>query len=96
MFICRAEKQETEVIEMGEIKMYTVEEVAILFKISKDNVIAWIKIGILEAICLPLLGDHFRVTEQCLDDFVKIGKEHCELIVKGTIGEMNIENSYGF
>ncbi len=53
---------------MGEIKVYTVEEIAELLKVTKTTVYSYIKKGELKA---KKIGKYYRITEESLREFIE-------------------------
>lgn len=55
---------------MAELKVYTIEEVVELLKVTRRTVYSYIKDGKLKAV---KLGKYWRVTEKNLEDFLNKG-----------------------
>ena len=55
---------------MAEIKVYTLDEVANILKVTKRTLYTYLKTGKLKAF---KMGKYWRVTEQALQDFLSIG-----------------------
>lgn len=55
---------------MAEIKVYTLDEVADILKVTKRTLYTYLKTGKLKAF---KMGKYWRVTEQALQDFLSIG-----------------------
>ena len=52
---------------MGEIKVYTVQEVADIMSVTRITVYSWIKAGKLKA---KKIGKYYRITEENLRAFI--------------------------
>jgi len=55
---------------MPEIKLYTLDEVADIFKVTRRTLYTWIKTGQLKAV---KTGKYWRVSEQALQEFATKG-----------------------
>lgn len=54
------------------MKVYTALDIANMLKVNKITVIRWIKLGKLKAF---MLGKQYRITQEQLDDFIKLEKK---------------------
>lgn len=57
---------------MAEIKLYTLDEVAEILKVTRRTLYNYIKAGVLKAV---KMGKCWRVSENALQDFIFTGKE---------------------
>ncbi len=55
---------------MAEIKMYTLDEIAGILKVTRRSLYTWISKGQLKAV---KIGKYLRVSEQALQEFTTIG-----------------------
>jgi len=57
---------------MAEIKVYTLEEVADILKVTRRTLYSYVKEGKLQAV---KMGKYWRVSEQSLQNFISVGTE---------------------
>ena len=57
---------------MAEIKVYTLEEVADILKVTRRTLYSYVKEGKLQAV---KMGKYWRVSEQSLQNFIAVGTE---------------------
>lgn len=57
---------------MADIKVYTLEEVAEIVKLTRRTLYAYVKAGKLKAV---KMGKYWRVSEKALNDFINTGAE---------------------
>ena len=55
---------------MADIKVYTLDEVAAILKVTRRTLYTWIKAGQLKAV---KMGKYWRVSEQALQEFTAKG-----------------------
>lgn len=55
---------------MAEIKVYTLDEVASILKVTRRTLYTWIYAGQIKAV---KIGKHWRVTEEALQEFTTKG-----------------------
>lgn len=60
---------------MGELKVYTIEELVNTLHVSRRSIYSYIKDGKLKAV---KIGKYWRVTEKNLEDFLATGTEVTE------------------
>jgi len=57
---------------MGDMRVYTIEELVILLHVTRRTIYNYIKEGKLKAV---KMGKYWRVTQKQLDDFLSTGTE---------------------